>query len=103
MRYLGIFRPEFKKNYSLIWNQHPQICHNVKFRVKKRLFVLDEKYLIWVVLDHNFKKTIVMFEISNFEFVNMQSFMLNKKNWICNQNCLIWVFLTVIWKTYSHV
>ena len=39
------------------------------------------------------EKTIAIFEISTFEFVRIQSFMLNKKTLIFDQNCLIYIYL----------
>ena len=43
-----------------------------------------------------FEKAIVIFEISNFEFVKMQSFMLNKKNKFGTKITLCGYFLTRI-------
>ena len=43
------------------------------------LGIFDQKCYIWVFLGHNFKKTIVIFEISTLKFVYMQNFMKKQK------------------------
>ena len=39
----------------------------------------DQKYLIWVFLGENFKKTIAIFEISTLKFVYLQNFTKKQK------------------------
>ena len=57
MTYFGIFKLEFEKNYSPIWNQHSWICTKTKvLRKTKEIHIWNWKFLIWVFLDGNSKK-----------------------------------------------
>ena len=43
------------------------------------LVIFDQKCIIWVFLRKNFRKTIVIFEISTFKFVYLQNFTKKQK------------------------
>ena len=50
MPYLGVFRPELKKNYCHIWNQHPWICLNAKYHEIIKMPKVDQKWFTRVFL-----------------------------------------------------
>ena len=43
------------------------------------LGIFDQKCLLWVILGKNFRKTIVIFEISTLKYVYLQNFMKRQK------------------------
>ena len=43
------------------------------------LGIFDQKYYIWVFLGHNFKRTIVIFQISTLKFEYLQNFTKKQK------------------------
>ena len=67
------------------------------------LGIFDQKYYIWVFLGHNFKRTIVIFQISTLKFEYLQNFTKKQKCQnlgpkmpyldIFDQKRYIWVFL----------
>ena len=62
------------------------------------------KYLIWVFLGNNFKKTIVIFEISTLKFVYLQNFTKKqKKPNFGTKKAWFMYFLAGIWKQYCHI
>ena len=74
---LGIFRLQIGKNDCDIWNQQPRILQYAKNMCNtKKKEMLDQNLLIWLFWAVSLK-SIVIFEISIFEFVNMQSFVQN--------------------------
>ena len=75
---MGIFGLEFEKSYCHIWNLHPRICQNTNFHVKK-VWVLDLKYLFWILLGQNLKKLLSYLKFAPSNLSKMQSFMLNNK------------------------
>ena len=85
----GCFWARILKNYCHIGNQHLQISviaklyketKMLKFGTKNALLsIFDEKCLTWVFLGKNFKKTIVIFEISTLKFVYLQNFTKKQK------------------------
>ena len=90
MPYLGIFWARILENYCHISNQHPQIfltakfCEEskmLKFRTKNAIFgYFWPKMPYFDIFGLEFKKkTIVIFEISAFELVRLQTFMKKQK------------------------
>ena len=85
----GCFWARILKNYCHIGHQHLQISviaklyketKMLKFGTKNALLgIFDEKCLIWVFLGKNFKKNIVIFEISTLKFVYLQNFTKKQK------------------------
>ena len=76
----GYFWIETWKNFCHIWNHHPRIYQNAKFHVKQKILKFGTKIHYLDTFRPEFGKTFVIFDISNFEFVKMQIFMLKGKN-----------------------
>ena len=86
---------QMKDQYYLIWvflgwnlkkllccgilHQHPQIFLNTKFHPKKNICKFGTKTSL-IVFSARISKTSVVFEISVFEFVNMQRFIQKQEN-----------------------
>ena len=67
--YLDIFGLEFYKYNCHISNELSQVCVIANFcRKKQTIKVFDQKCYILVFLGWNFKKAIVIFEISTLDF-----------------------------------
>ena len=66
---LGISGLELSKTYCHIWNQHPWICLNAKFRKKKWKCLNLGPVPHLSILGLKFLRTIVLFKISSLEFV----------------------------------
>ena len=62
-----------------ILHQHPQIFLNTKFQPKITILKFGTETAL-IVFSARISKTNVVFEISIFEFVNMQSFIQKQKN-----------------------
>ena len=62
-----------------ILHQHPQIFLNTKFQPKIKILKFWNKTAL-IVFSARISKTNVVFEISIFEFVNMQSFIQRQEN-----------------------
>ena len=58
--YMGIFRQQFSKSYRHVWNMHS-----------------NQKCFIGVFVGHNLTKTSIIFEISNFKILKLQSLVQN--------------------------
>ena len=77
----GYFLARVLKNYCHVCNQHLPIWLTAKFCEEQKCLNLgpkmpylgffDQDYLILVFLSMNFKKTIVIFEITTLEFVKL--------------------------------
>ena len=64
----------------------------------------DQKYLIWVFLGENFKKTIAIFEISTLKFVYLQNFTKKQKCLNLGQKMLyLGIFGLELQKNYCHI
>ena len=99
--YLGSFQLELEENtviieikalefvswQSLVQNKNPQIWH--------------QKCLTWVFLSWNFKKTIVIFEISVLEIVELQSSVPKEK--FLNLGALYGYIWVIILKSNCHI
>ena len=78
MPYLGFFRK--MKNLWSYLQSPPSNFSKRKFLSKNRnSLYLGLTCLVWVFLGNNFKKTVVIFEITTLEIVRFQSFILRKK------------------------
>ena len=93
----GFFWAKIWRNYYHIWNQHLQICGIAKFHSKRKSLNLRPRIPYLGIFRLKFVETIMTFEISTFEFVKMQSFMLKKIS--LGPNCLILVFWLKFEKT----
>ena len=84
MGIFGVFRyfwDRILKNYCHIWNQHPQICLIVEFLKKnQKCLNLGPKMSYLGISGVEFKKAIVIFEISFLTFVWLQNFRKKNKN-----------------------
>ena len=74
----GYFGAGISKNYCHISNQLPRICRSCckilrKNKNSQALGIFDPKCLFEIFLGKNFKKTIVIFEISTLKFVKNES------------------------------
>ena len=65
--------------YCDILHQHPQISPNAKFRPKIKILKFGTKIDLIGYFGLEFQKTNVAFEISIFEFVNIQCFIQKQK------------------------
>ena len=78
MPYLGFFRK--MKNLWSYLQSPPSNFSKRKFLSKNRnSLYLGLTCLVWVFLGNNFKKTVVIFEITTLEIFRFQSFILRKK------------------------
>ena len=67
----------------------------------KNLYTWDEN---WVFLSYNFRKAIVVFEISTLEFVQMQSFLQNRKTLNLGSTMLYFgIFKLEFEKNYCYI
>ena len=120
----GYFGARISRNYCHIWNQHLRISVIAKFREEtkmpkfgtknallgyfwpKMLYLgnFDQKYLIWVFLGENFKKTIAIFEISTLKFVYLQNFTKKQKCLNLGPKMLyLGIFGLEFKKNYCHI
>ena len=85
---------EIWKEYCHIWNQHPRICLIAKILLKKQQKYLKfgPKMPYWGIFGLEFPKAIVRFELSTFEFVELENFMKKWKRPYLGTKSLIWVF-----------
>ena len=77
--FCGYFCIRIWKNYCHIWKQHPQDYQTKKFHVKEKNSEF-KKMPCFCTLRPEFEKTIVIYEISTFYFVKLQSFIFQSKN-----------------------
>ena len=61
MPYFGIFGLEFSKIYCHIWNQHPRVWLNRKFREKMKMSKFGTKNALFEYFWAKFLRTIVIF------------------------------------------
>ena len=73
----GDFRTEIRKSYCHISNQRPQICLIAKFSAITKILKFGTKNALFRCFGQQFRKTIVIFEISALKFALVQ--MLVKK------------------------
>ena len=67
MPYLGTFRPKFEETVVILKSATSNLSKCKGFMLKKKNWIWDQKYFIWVFLDYNLKKAFVILEISSFK------------------------------------
>ena len=80
------------KSYCHTRNQHPQICLFANFTKKEEFLNLRPKMPHLRSFQLEFENNIVIFEISTFEFVQLQNFVQKQKCLNLGPERLIWVF-----------
>ena len=93
------------KNYCHIWNQHLRISLIAKFCEETKMFKIGTKSaLFWVFLGKNFKKTIVIFEMTTLKFVYLQNFTEKQKCQNLGPKVSDFgIFSAGVWKQYCHI
>ena len=89
----------FNESYYEIFNQHPQICENIKFHPKQKN-ILETKNVLFGCFGHQFWKSIIIFEISALKFAMFGA--KNKNPLIWDQKYQTYVFCARIWTYYCH-
>ena len=82
MPYLIVFGLEFEKAiFIFVWNYYYRVSQNVKVHERQKIFEFRTKnYHICGTFRPYFERTIVISELTAFEIVKMQSFMLREKD-----------------------
>ena len=65
--------------------------------------IFDQRCLIWVLLGNNFKKAIIIFEVSTLKFVYLQNFTKKQNCLNLGPKCLIHVFYLEFKKKYCYI
>ena len=100
---MSIFNLNIWKNYHHVWNQQSPVSQRWCSFCKKH-FNIGLKMVYLGIFGQQLQKSIVIFEISNLELVNMQNFVKNKKTSnLCSKVPYLGIFGLQIWKSLSYL